>query len=155
MDHPDWVRRTFSDRDLDDIAVAIARVEATAAAEVRVHLEQRVRHAWLRAPDALLRAKALFRRLGMHRTRQRNGVLVYLALDDHKLAIVGDEAIHARVGEGYWVGVRDTLVQHLRTGSAGEAVVRVVEDLGHVLRQHFPRSPGDAPGDLPNQVSVE
>ena len=155
MGHPAWVSTMFSDRDLDDIAVAIARVEAEAAAEVRVHLERRVASGWLRSPDALARARTLFHRLGMHRTRARNGVLVYLALDDHKLAIVGDEGIHGRVGEAYWAHVRDTMIQHLREASPGQAVVRAVEDLGRVLAEHFPRRPGDTPGDLSNQVSTE
>lgn len=155
MGHPDWVRKVFSDEDLDAIAAAIASVEAVAAAEVRVHLERNVQHGWGRAPDALVRARALFRRLGMHRTRQRNGVLVYLALEDHKLAIVGDEAIHARVGDAYWANVRDTMVHHLRSAAPGAAVVRAVEDVGRVLSEHFPRRPGDARGDLPNQVSLE
>jgi uncharacterized membrane protein len=155
MSHPAWVRKIFSEGDLEDIVAAIARIEATAAAEVRVHFERRVRHAWRQGPDALARAQTVFRRLGMHRTRQRNGVLVYLALDDHKLAIVGDEAIHARVGEGYWARVRDGMVQHLRSAAPGEAVVRAVEDVGRVLTEHFPRRPGDARGDLPNAVSIE
>jgi uncharacterized membrane protein len=155
MGHPRWVRQAFSDRDLEEIAAAIAGVERVADAEVRVHLERRVRRTRGTTPDPLTRAQALFHGLGMHRTRHRNGVLLYLALDDRKLAIVGDEAIHARVGDTYWTRVRDTMVEHLRASSPRAAVVKAVEDLGRVLAEHFPRRPEDEPGDLTNEVSVE
>ena len=155
MRHPRWVRGVFSESDLADIAAAVSRVEQAAAAEVRVHLERRVHHARGEAPDALTRAQVVFHHLGMHRTAHRNGVLVYLALEDRKLAIVGDEAIHARVGDSYWEGVRDLMVRHLRAEAPRDAVVHAVEDLGRVLAQHFPRRPGDAGGELPNEVSIE
>jgi uncharacterized membrane protein len=151
MAHPAWVRKVFSPTDLDDIATAVGHVEQTAAAEVRVHLEQRVP----RGVEPLARAQALFLRLGMDRTRRRNGVLIYLALDDHKLAIVGDAAIHARVGAAYWERVRDLMVSRFRAAAPREAVVDAVEDLGRVLTEHFPRRPGEAGGELSNEVSAE
>jgi uncharacterized membrane protein len=150
--HPRWVHKVFSERDLDDIAAAVARVEHATAAEVRVHLERRVHRG---SADALARARAVFQHLGMERTRHRNGVLVYLALEDRKLAIVGDEAIHARVGDQYWERVRDLMVRHLRAEAPRDAVVHAVEDLGRVLAEHFPRRPGDEPGELSNEVSME
>jgi uncharacterized membrane protein len=79
---------------------------------------------------------------------------VYLALDERKLAIVGDAAIHARVGDAYWEGVRDLMVRHLRAEAPRDAVVHAVEDLGRVLAQHFPRGPGDDPNELSNDVSA-
>lgn len=151
MAHPAWVRKLFTDRDLDDIAATVGRVERATSAELRVHLEERLP----RGVDPLQRAQALFQRLGMHRTRGRNGVLVYLALEDHKLAVLGDEAIHARVGTAYWEHVRDLMVGHLRAGASRDAVVLAVEELGRVLAAHFPQSGGDEPDELSNRVSTE
>ena len=132
MAHPKWVRKVFSERDLQDIAAAVDRVERAAAAEVRVHLEQRVHHRRGETPDALTRAQAVFHHLGMHKTRHRNGVLVYLALDDRKLAIVGDEAIHARVGDAYWERVRDLMTSRLsRLGERGRQLATVAAVIGH------------------------
>jgi uncharacterized membrane protein len=150
MTHPAWVLGVFSEQDLDVIAVAVRRAEARTTAEVRVHLERGVPA----GREAIGRAQEVFRRLRMHKTRQRNGVLVYLALEDRKLAIIGDAGIHARVGDAYWESVRDLMVHQLRSAAPRDAVVGAVEDLGRVLAQHFPRGPGEDPDELANEVST-
>ena len=150
MAHPAWVHTVFSEADLDAITGAVGRAETATTAEIRVHLERTVPRG--RAP--LARAQEVFQRLGMHRTRHRNGVLIYLALEHRKLAIVGDSAIHERVGDAYWEGVRDLMVGHLRAEAPRNAVVHAVEDLGRVLAEHFPRRPGDDPNELSNEVST-
>jgi uncharacterized membrane protein len=150
MAHPAWVLSVFRSEDLDAIAAAVRRAETLTTAEVRVHMEREVPA----GRETLGRAQEVFRRLRMHRTRQRNGVLVYLALEDRKLAIVGDAGIHAQVGAAYWEGVRDLMVGHLRAAAPREAVVRAVEELGRALAQHFPRGPGHDPDELANEVST-
>ena len=150
MAHPPWVLSVFRAEDLDEIASAVRRAEALTTAEVRVHMERGVPA----GRETLGRAQEVFRRLRMHKTRQRNGVLVYLALDDRKLAIVGDAGIHTRVGDAYWEGVRDLMVHHLRAAAPRDAVVQAVEELGRALAQHFPRGPGDDPNELANEVST-
>ncbi len=150
MAPPAWVAALFSAQDLDEIAAAVRRAESATTAEIRVHLEQ---HVPVRR-EPLGRAQEVFRRLGMQRTRHRNGVLIYLAVDDHKLAIVGDAGIHARVGPHYWEEIRDLMVGHLRAAEPRTAVVHAVQELGRALAQHFPRGPGDDPDELANEVST-
>ena len=74
---------------------------------VRVHLDHRC------PGDPVARAIAVFERLGMHRTDGRNGVLVYAAIADRKLAVIGDLEIHGRVGDAYWQEVVDGMTRHL------------------------------------------
>ena len=89
----------------------------------------------------------------MHLTAERHGVLIYLAIEDHTLAIVGDEGIHRRVGDAYWAGVRDLMVTKLREGRALDAVLTGVAEVGRVLAEHFPRRPDDR-NELSDQVSI-
>src|SRR5215475_11516836 len=128
--HPRWTRTLFSENDLDAIAAAVAEAERGTSAEIRVHLERRLP----RRSDALARATSLFTRLGMHATAERNGVLLYLAVYDRKLAIVGDP---------YWQRVRDAMVERLRAGAPRDAAVHAVTDVGLVLNKFFPRRPDD------------
>ena len=152
--HPRWARRLFTRADLDAIVAAVNAAEDRTAAEIRVHLERRVAQGRReRTGDALLRAREVFVALKMHETALRGGVLIYLAVEDRKLAIVGDEAIHARVDPGYWEAIRDRMVERLREGAARDAVVRAVTDVGAVLAREFPRRPDDV-DELPDDVSL-
>ena len=138
--HPAWIKRLLDDADLDAVAAAIARAESETSGMIKVHLERRVQGG---GGDALARAKDVFARLQMDRTVKRDAVLIYLALEDHKLAIIGDAGIHVRVGDAYWESVRDHMVHFLRTGAPRQALVGAVEMAGRALREHFPRRPGD------------
>jgi uncharacterized membrane protein len=152
---PTWIAEVFTEADLRAIADRVRAAEATTSAEIRVHLEPRVPRGPLgRVRDPLDRARDVFTRLAMHETRERNGVLVYLALRDHKLAIFGDAGVHARVGDAYWAGLRDLMVDGFRHGAGRAALVRAVDEVGSVLARHFPRRPDDV-NELEDQVSVE
>jgi len=152
--HPRWARHLLTDADLDAIAAAVREAESQTSAEIRVHLERRVAHGLRRRPtDPMERARQVFAALGMHRTAHRSGVLVYLAVEDRKLAIVGDEGIHRHVGDAYWETVRDLMVARMAEGRALEAVMAGVAEVGRVLARHFPRRPDDR-NELSDQVSV-
>lgn len=153
--HPRWTRRFLRDEDFDAVTEAIRRAEARTSGEIRVHLERRV-HRVRGAPpgDALARARHVFARLGMHRTKERHGVLIYLAVEHRKLAVVGDQGIHDCVGEQHWARVRDLMVEKLRAGAPRDALLSAIAAVGAELTRHFPRRPGDA-DELSNQVSVD
>ena len=151
---PAWARRVFAEGDLDAIADAVRAAEARTSAEIRVHVERRVARGLLvRTRDPMTRARRVFAALGMHRTEHRAGVLIYLAVEDRKLAIVGDEGIHARVGDEFWAGVRDRMVEQLRAGNARVAAVSAVAAVGAALAAMFPRDPDDR-DELPDDVSL-
>lgn len=154
LGHPRWVSRVFSRADLDALVAAIGAAERRTAAEIRVHIERRVAQGRReQTGDALVRARDVFAALKMHETAHRAGVLIYLAVEDHKLAIVGDEGIHARVGDGCWEGIRNRMVERLRGRDAREAVVQAIAEVGAVLAREFPRRPDDI-DELPDEVSL-
>jgi uncharacterized membrane protein len=80
-------------------------------------------------------------------------VLIYLAVDDHKLAIAGDAGVHARVGDEYWQRIRDAMVERLRRGEARAAVLHAVTEVGAILKTFFPRRPDDR-NELSDRVSL-
>lgn len=147
LDHPSWVLRHLSDADLDAIATAVAAGERLTSGQIRVHLEPRC------GRDPMAQARLVFDRIGVARTRQRNGVLLYLALDDHRFVVLGDEGIHARVGHGFWDSVRDMLQAELRAGHTRDGIVAAVLEIGRVLATHFPDRPDDV-NELSDSVSL-
>ncbi|HEY7204829.1 MAG TPA: TPM domain-containing protein [Methylomirabilota bacterium] len=146
--HPRWVRAFLSDADLEAVATAITAAEAGTSAEIRVHLDATC------PGDAMARAVEVFERLGMPQTAERHGVLVYVSIEDHKLAVIGDRGIHERVGQAYWEGLVEAVLGHFRQARARDGLTHVVGELGSALRRHFPRRPDDV-NELPDQVSIE
>lgn len=144
---PRWVRRFISEAELAAVARAVAEAEAMTSGEIRVHLDPRC------AGDPMARAIQLFERLGMARTAARNGVLLYLAVEDRKLAVIGDAGVHARVAPDYWPRLTESLLGHLRAGRPGEGLVAAVRAVGETLRRYFPRA-GDDRNELGDEVSL-
>jgi uncharacterized membrane protein len=146
--HPRWVRRFLGEADLDAVTVAIASAEAGTSAEIRVHLDARC------PGEALARAALVFERLGMHRTAARHGVLIYVSIEDRKLAVLGDRGIHERVGQAYWDGLVESVLAHFRGERFRDGLVHAVGEVSAVLRRHFPRRPHDV-NEQPDRVSVD
>ena len=135
--HPKWVRALLSDDDLAAIARAVAEAERHTSAEVRVHLDHSCEG------DALQQAIKVFERLGMHRTAERNGVLVYISVTDRKLAVIGDKGFHERVGETYWEGLVAAVRERLSQEQPRAGLIYALAEVGTVLGRHFPRRPDD------------
>ena len=146
--HPRWVRTFMSEADLEAVRHAITEAEAGTSAEIRVHLDHTC------PGDPMTRAVAVFARLGMHRTAERHGVLIYVAIAARKLAVIGDQGIHQRVGEAYWQRLVADVLAHFREERPRDGCLHAVRELGAALRQHFPRRPDD-PNELRDEVSIE
>ena len=132
------------------VVKAIQRAEKATTGEIRVHIEGRCRR------EPLEQAKEVFARLGMHRTQLRNGILLYIAHKDRKAAIIGDQGIAEKVGDGFWESEFATLREHFKRGDYAGGIEQVVGDMGAKLREFFPGDGLDAtenPDELSNQVS--
>lgn len=145
--HPRWLHGLLTVADLDAIARAVAEAERETSAEIRVHVDPRC------SGDPLARAIAVFERLGMHRTARRNGILVYVAFEDRKLAVIGDAGVHQAVPSDYWDDLSGVLVAHLRDGRARDGLIEVVRRVGRTLARLFPRDPDDR-NELSDRVSL-
>lgn len=135
---------------LDDerIVAAIRAAEARSRGEIRVHVAEH------EVEDSRGEAVAAFEQLGMAETAERNGVLIYVAPRTRLVAVIGDHEIDARCGEPFWHSVAETIGAEFRSGRFTEGIVAGVRAVGDELAHHFPRRPGDAPGnELPDAVS--
>jgi len=79
---------------------------------------------------------------------------VYVSIQDHKLAVIGDQGIHERVGQVYWERVVEAVLGHFREKRPRDGLAHAVGEVGRILRRHFPRRPDDV-NELPDQVSIE
>lgn len=128
------------------VVAAIGQAEQGTSGEIRVFVSRREV-----AGDVVARAEERFAKLGLARTAQRNGVLLYFAPRSQKFAIVGDLGIHEKCGPQFWSEVVESMRPHLAQGQFTEAVVLGVGKAGEVLARHFQVQPGDR-NELPDQI---
>ena len=126
-------KKFFSPEEEQLIVSAIQHAERSTSGEVRVYVESRCSYM-----DALDRAFELFTELGMHTTEERNGVLVYVAIKDHQLAVLGDEGIHRKVGNEYWNTEVMKMIRDFNRDNYAKGIAGCVEDIGKALQQFFP-----------------
>ena len=126
---------------------AIRDSERMTSGEVRVFIESRCPYM-----DAFDRAKELFFELKMDQTVDHNGVLVYIAMKDHQLAIFGDEGIDRKAGKEFWKSELIKMIQLFNKNDCAEGIRQCVEDIGRVLHQHFPYNNDTDKNELPDDI---
>src|SRR5688572_10459723 len=95
----------FTAQERESVLAAITAAEARTSGELRLHLEN------FCPGNEVHVAARIFTSLGMHKTAERNGVLIYIATVSHKIAIVGDKGIHEKLGTAFWERLVETLIQ--------------------------------------------
>ncbi len=130
----------------EQIIKAIESAELNTSGEVRVHLES------ICKGDPVERAVYIFDKLKMHKTKERNGVLIYIAFDSRKFAIIGDSGINAKVPDGFWDEEKEILLAALKEGRAAEGLVSVIDIAGKSLKEFFPYQKDDT-NEQSNDIS--
>jgi Predicted membrane protein len=128
------------------IREAITEAEKETSGEIRVHIETHL------SGDILDRASWIFKRIGMHQTKERNGVLFYLAVRNRKFAIIGDAGINAKVSEGFWDKIKGIMEDDFREKKFTEGLAKGILMAGNQLREQFPHLATDV-NELSDEIS--
>ena len=134
----------LTDKEQELIKNAIAWAEKATSGEVRVCIEDKC------SVDAYERAISCFADLEMHQTKLRNGVLVYVALDDHKFAIIGDEGINKLVPDNFWDSTKNLMLEKFKSGEIVNGISVGIIEAGKQLKKYFPYQENDI-----NEISDE
>ena len=130
----------------DRIIEAIREAESKTSGEIRVLIQR----GKLKS-DPLVAAQRKFHRLGMHKTRERNAVLIFVVPRAHKFAVVGDKGIHEKCGDEFWQSIVERMRNHFQNERFSDAMVEAVNEIGNVLAREFPKTPQDT-NELPDDV---
>jgi uncharacterized membrane protein len=136
----------FTGKQKNEIVEAIKFAEHETSGEIRVHIGLKCKG------EVLDRAATIFAKLKMHKTKLRNGVLFYLAVEDKKFAVIGDIGINRVVPEGFWDNVKELLKENFKTGKFTEGLVGGIHLAGEKLKANFPYQADDV-NELPDEIS--
>lgn len=128
------------------IIEAIAEAEENTTGEIRVHIEHHCNQ------EPLKRAAYIFHELGMDETRRKNGVLIYIATEDHKAAVYAGKAIHEQVENHFWNDVLKILIDHFKKDEYEEGLIDAVIEVGKKIKELYPSGGGDL-NELPDEIS--
>lgn len=134
--------------DQPGIVGAIAEAEKRTSGEIRVHIQPRA------GEDIRKFAEKTFERLGMTKTALRNGVLLFIASEEQRFVILGDQGIDASVPAGFWDSIAAKLTIRFKAGEFTEGIIEAVHSAGENLGRFFPRA-GDDRNELSNEINVE
>jgi uncharacterized membrane protein len=136
--------KLYPEASLQRIAAAIAEGETTHRGQVVFAVEPGLPlHAVLRGRTARERAGHVFSHLRVWDTEANNGVLIYLLVADHRIEILADRGLAARVGDAQWREVCTLMETRLKSGDAEAAAIAGVQAVSALLAAHFPRGAGD------------
>lgn len=127
------------------VVEAIQSAEEKTSGEIRVFVSRKA------VTTPVLAAQQQFLAMGMHKTRERNAVLIFVAPRVQQFAVVGDIAVHERCGQDFWNAVAAEMAERFKDGDFTGGIVHAVGQAGALLAQHFPHRPDDR-NELPDQV---
>lgn len=128
------------------IVSAIGDAEKNTSGEIRIHLDE------ICKGDPVKRAEEVFLYLGMDKTAQRNGILIYLACESKVFAIIGDKGINDVVPDGFWNDISSEMSNSFRKGDFAGGLEAAVRKAGEKLKSFFPYSADDI-NEQPDEIS--
>lgn len=133
-------------REESQVVEAIKQAEKNTSGEIRVHINEEIHL------NQYEHAQEIFEELNMVETKDRNGVLFYLAVNEKGFSILGDIGIDAVVPDDFWEDTRDLVLSHLAKGERVAALVNGILKAGEALKKYFPYQSNDT-NELPNAIS--
>ena len=137
----------FSKEENDRIIAAIRDAEKSTSGEVRVFVEARCKFI-----DPMDRALEIFAELQMQNTKDRNAVLVYVAIKDRQLAVYGDSGINAKTGEQYWKEEVAKMISEFNKNHYADGISECVKDIDEALQTYFPYDKQTDKNELPDEI---
>lgn len=136
----------FTEQEQLIIITAIKKAELNTSGEIRVHIEKKCKE------GVMDHAAFIFDELEMEKTELRNGVLIYLAVEDRALAILGDTGINLKVPKNFWNKTRDYMINHFKEGKFVEGLAGGILLAGEQLKEHYPYQSDDV-NELSDEIS--
>ena len=140
------VKDFLSKEEQDRVIAAIKSAELDTSGEIRVHLESKCK------TDVLDRAVYIFNYLKMHKTAQRNGVLIYVAVENKKFAIIGDGGMNSKVPENFWDSIQQQMGENFKKGLFCKGLCSAITEAGKQLKTYFPYQSNDV-NEQPDEIS--
>jgi uncharacterized membrane protein len=145
-------KNILTDEEMTAIAAVISKSEKETIGEIRVNIQKTRSFGERKLSIEELAIKKFFE-LGMDKTKDKTGVLIFLLLSDRKFQIIGDEGINRKVSKEFWDVLSMKMAEYFRNNKFVEGISHTVIEVGSVLKKEFPMKSGDT-NELSNDVVI-
>ena len=139
-----------NDDELLRITNKIKEYEKFTAGEICVSIREK-KHFMQRRKSVEDLAKEEFVKLGIAKTRDKTGILIYILLADRQFHILADAGINEKVAPDTWHKIKDSMQEYFIKGMFAKGIIYAVEEVGKMLTLHFPVKPDDT-NEIPDRV---
>ncbi|MDZ4710983.1 MAG: TPM domain-containing protein [bacterium] len=153
MSKINFIAEYLSDESLDKIAGLISDVEKKTSGEIRLCIKKK-RGFFEKKHTPREIALKEFTKLGMHKTGEKTGVLMFIIFNERKFEIVADEGINSKISDDHWSLISEKIKNHFVNKDFFEGIKTGILDISQTLIQEFPLKDDDR-DELPNTVIVK
>jgi putative membrane protein len=89
----------------------------------------------------------------LHSTAGRTGVLLFVALAEHRAEVIADEGVYAVAPHEVWDSVVARVIDGVKRGRLADGLVAAIERAGEILAEHVPAT-GDNPNETPDELTI-
>ena len=143
----------ISDDEMLRISNRIKEVEKTTAGEICVAVKEHLHFLQRNKPIHALAEKE-FVRLGVDKTRDKTGILIFVLLPRRQFYIMADTGINKKVPENTWDAIKDEMQKMFLTGEFSKGIIHGVQRVGNILSEHFPVKPNDK-DEISNEIVID
>lgn len=143
----------FDDDELLRITNKIQTIEKVTSGEICVTIKEKKKFSERKKSISQL-AEAQFYKLGINKTRDHTGIIIFLLLEDKQFHILADKGINSKVNSDTWEKIKDQMLTHFLEGRFCEGILFGLEEVGRILSEHFPFKADDT-NEISNKVIVE
>lgn len=147
------IYKFLNDDELLRISNKIKSEESQTAGEICVSIKES-RSFMQRNTSVRKLAEEEFFKLGIDRTRDKTGIIIFFLLEAREFSIFADEGINKKVPENTWDKIKDEMQEHFLEGKFSEGIIHGVDKVGKILSEHFPIKPDDT-NEISNRVVLE
>ena len=143
----------LNDDELLRISNKIKQTEKTTAGEICVSIKE-YRTFFQKRKSVSALAEEEFFKLGIDKTRDNTGILIFILLESRQFYILADKGINEKVETKTWDSIKDQMQEMFLKGNFSKGIIHGVEEVGKILSKHFPIKPDDT-NELSNRVIIE
>lgn len=148
-----YIKKYISTDELEAIKTHIAEIEKSTSGEIRLCFQ--VRRAWI---DRKLEIRELalkeFYKLGMDKTKDKTGVLVFILFKERKFQIIADEGINNKISQEKWTKITNLLIEDFKQERFKDGIIKALDEIKQVLIEEFPRKSDDV-DELSNDIVIK